>query len=965
MLLACSQADVTAQIDLLQCEKGKQMALHVSVGTAELAAWRHLPQNAALAREGEVASKKPRTSRLLQLGDDKFNVPPHTFTSCKQADKAKMERSCQTRSSTTRSEPALRPVHSKLPGIADRSTSWLDASGWHHLSFPTPYARDVRTRYKVLPRLLAKLVGPLAWDEAPRTPRALRETTVDFGERLSQPKQTVKVVNPLSATRPRLSTTTRILSSSADSTPSFSLATVHFERPASSPASGSNVSASAEKKPSSAPVRVVSLERLKALAEPKRRRSKFIRAKSFVGPIAVTKSKSPKPRLPAQTETDARRPTSRRERRGDPGSEARESREPKDAELPETKPPAPNRPTEEGDSLEDCALQSTKNHEATEVHGNSVTFSKTEKSERSFDASPASHARTEKSEYAFSEVSPMSNSRTERSEYEFEEVSPASHGKSVHGNSVTFSKTEKSERSFDASPASHARTEKSEYAFSEVSPMSNSRTERSEYEFEEVSPASHGKSAPSLAVCTVGMSARFIATTRSDVEETSKHGLEDVSPTSNSRTVQSPEHGKVREWLSFVVLALKLTCEVHQSFDIASHARTAELPDKSYNTSFVPEEESDAQEPQRVGILRGYNIWKCLILDLLMPRLGIVSWREETGVHCCAFWNAFSVTSRSHVYEIRQIRQLFHVAMGHSLLVASMAFALLGSCWMMVVLAWQYPWLLHLLFFVASTLSFFALAAACLLLYFIQMAYESDDGALQLLPQTVGKLLNDSPFEIVEKLSRAIMRPLYDWIRVLLLVNLELDEDTRKEILEEMSPEFRRRVFQYSVGQLLPKRLQRFVLGRNYNQARTPENMQDLFEATNAPQNYKGEIRVRGKSLSRSQSLNDLLAFLKTVDNSQASLKQSSVIEKILASKVADGAIWTMSQGAVHQYESHLSGRVRTFLENVSKKPENRLLRVPWAVVNWELTAARTVLRTMVSLFREAEEEPETCKKDT
>ena len=39
--------------------------------------------------------------------------------------------------------------------------------------------------------------------------------------------------------------------------------------------------------------------------------------------------------------------------------------------------------------------------------------------------------------------------------------------------------------------------------------------------------------------------------------------------------------------------------------------------------------------------------------------------------------------------------------------------------------------------------------------------------------------------------------------------------------------------------------------------------------------------------------------------------------------------------------------------------------QVPWAVVNWELTAARTVLRTMVSLFREAEEEPETCKKDT
>ena len=82
--------------------------------------------------------------------------------------------------------------------------------------------------------------------------------------------------------------------------------------------------------------------------------------------------------------------------------------------------------------------------------------------------------------------------------------------------------------------------------------LASSSQERSEYEFEEVSPAclgykvptklvaalawhlvrSHGKSAPSLAVRAVGMIAIFIATTRSDVEETSKHGLEDVSPTS-------------------------------------------------------------------------------------------------------------------------------------------------------------------------------------------------------------------------------------------------------------------------------------------------------------------------------------------------------------------------------------------------------------------------------------------------
>ena len=39
--------------------------------------------------------------------------------------------------------------------------------------------------------------------------------------------------------------------------------------------------------------------------------------------------------------------------------------------------------------------------------------------------------------------------------------------------------------------------------------------------------------------------------------------------------------------------------------------------------------------------------------------------------------------------------------------------------------------------------------------------------------------------------------------------------------------------------------------------------------------------------------------------------------------------------------------------------------KVPWRVINWELTAARSVLRSMVSLFNEAPDEVSaTCKKD-
>ncbi|CAE7295823.1 unnamed protein product [Symbiodinium natans] len=230
-----------------------------------------------------------------------------------------MERSCQTRSSlTSRSEPLLRQPH-KLPVLADKATSWFDASGWHHISFPTPYARDVRTRHKVLPRLLAKLVGPLAWDEAPRTPRAFREATLDFSERLSQPKQTkqmTKAMNTLSERR--RSAPTQILSK-AQSAQSLALTTVHLEeRPSTSPAS--------LVKPSSAhsPGRVVSMERLKALAEPRRRRSKFIRPISNF--VKFKEAANSEPNL--GPESEKARPRQSSARRGVPSTQSSQSAKP-------------------------------------------------------------------------------------------------------------------------------------------------------------------------------------------------------------------------------------------------------------------------------------------------------------------------------------------------------------------------------------------------------------------------------------------------------------------------------------------------------------------------------------------------------------------------------------------------------------------------------------------------------------
>ena len=182
---------------------------------------------------------------------------------------------------------------SKLPSIPDKATSWLDASGWHHISFPTPYARDVRTRHKVLPKLLAKLVGPLAWDVAPGTPRALREAAPEFSERLSQPKQ--RSSSALGAER--RSATTQILSAELSK---LVLATVRVERPTPTNRDIEHAGKASSEPQSPKATRGVSLERLAKLAEPKRRRSKFV-------PTPAERPPQSKPR-PIRSPPAARKP---------------------------------------------------------------------------------------------------------------------------------------------------------------------------------------------------------------------------------------------------------------------------------------------------------------------------------------------------------------------------------------------------------------------------------------------------------------------------------------------------------------------------------------------------------------------------------------------------------------------------------------------------------------------------------
>ena len=226
-----------------------------------------------------------------------------------------------------------------------------------------------------------------------------------------------------------------------------------------------------------------------------------------------------------------------------------------------------------------------------------------------------------------------------------------------------------------------------------------------------------------------------------------------------------------------------------------------------------------------------------------------------------------------------------------SLLVVSLLLAFLGYIWVVGVLLWQYPWLLQVLLFTSVATLLFGGSFLCLIFYLIRMRHEQ--GLMQLLPPAAAEVLDLSIFEIVEVVNRQVMRPLYDAIRVLLLINADLDEKTRREILEEMSPEFRRRVFQCSLAQLLPTPIQKVALGKDFKASTIKASMHDLFGDR---QDWKLEKTDKTEigdisPVKRSRSLTELLDFMRSVEGASQKTRQSSVLQKILASSLFRGCL--------------------------------------------------------------------------
>ncbi|CAL1127193.1 unnamed protein product [Cladocopium goreaui] len=165
-------------------------------------------------------------------------------------------------------------------------------------SSPAPYTEDVRTKRKLLPKLLAKVVGPLASDATPRTPRAWRSNGDDATERLSRPKSCPDLKRSTHGAHGgrrdtgiaawHRSRVTQIFGGEAAPKHQMPLGTVHFSgeggvrRRLGKSVEALTLGFAVGVEPPAAtlppksdetkPRRVVSMERIRALAEPKRKK---------------------------------------------------------------------------------------------------------------------------------------------------------------------------------------------------------------------------------------------------------------------------------------------------------------------------------------------------------------------------------------------------------------------------------------------------------------------------------------------------------------------------------------------------------------------------------------------------------------------------------------------------------------------------------------------------------------------
>jgi len=294
-----------------------------------------------------------------------------------------------------------------------------------------------------------------------------------------------------------------------------------------------------------------------------------------------------------------------------------------------------------------------------------------------------------------------------------------------------------------------------------------------------------------------------------------------------------------------------------------------------------------------------------------------------------------------------------------SLLFASFAFALLGLCWVFTVLYWKYLWVLQLMGFFFITCAIFGLALCCWTMLILQVLYRyrgaiwhlisgtaaaiPEEGLLHLFPAAVISQLNRPVFELLSLANSTFVLPLYNWMRLALLVLFDLSEEDRARLMSEMTREFRKTAFQRPAILALPEVVQWLLLGKKCEPIASTDEGDD---ADDVPAGLR-EFADAAYHPHRVDSIEQIQALIRAAEEAPHSSRESSILQNILTEKCSGQAAIFMKQTAVSSYDAQLGDvvqgtvdKLNTIKESITTPPKRWTLRVPWEVARLSLKGA-------------------------
>jgi hypothetical protein len=199
-------------------------------------------------------------------------------------------------------------------------------------------------------------------------------------------------------------------------------------------------------------------------------------------------------------------------------------------------------------------------------------------------------------------------------------------------------------------------------------------------------------------------------------------------------------------------------------------------------------------------------------------------------------------------------------------------------------------------------------------------------GLLAFLPAWAETALRQPVFELVRAGAALVVLAGGNVVRMLLLALGDLDEEQQRQVLEELSDDYRRMCFRQPSLELLPDRLQQIIVGTHEWEHRSVDSEDTVLEASMLQRGQVALSRQVSSSSAGSQQsrVGELLDQLRNAENAarhrRVEIPQIPLLKKVLNEKISDFAVDALRHGSRRQTSNAARTTVRAVKEQMTPR---------------------------------------------